>query len=177
MRGSGRDADARALSFPLIVLAQQGLVFLALRTDLGKSGFHAGEDVGTFSCSVQRARREREIHGKRVAFFSRMLPDISVQLHQVRRIPLKQLIQLGRLPLRFFFEGLAPFLMSMANGQFPGRTFPSKLWKGSCDSRINPQAHGQIQNNNSSARLQIAASLPTTESSQHKWKRNFAATS
>jgi hypothetical protein len=34
------------------------------------------------------------------------------------------------LPLRFFFDGLTPFFMSVANGQFHGRTFPGGIWKG-----------------------------------------------
>src|SRR4029077_5740357 len=67
------DSRPRTLSFPLIVLAQQRLVLLALRADLGERCFHAGEHVGSFTCGVQFARGQREIDAKRVVFLSRVL--------------------------------------------------------------------------------------------------------
>lgn len=118
---SGRDADAGALSLPLVVFAQEGLVFLALRADFGKRRFHAGDDVGSLSRGVQRAIRKREIDCESVAFHSRMLRDISVQLHEVGRIALEQLLQFCRLPLGFFIDGLAPFFIRVANCQFHDR--------------------------------------------------------
>ena len=104
-------------------------MFLAL-LDLGERRFDAGENVGPFSCGVQRARGKREIDGERVAFLSRVLLDIRVQLHQVRSIPLEQLVQLRRLPMRFFFDGLAPFFMSVANRSVSWENLSGKNWKG-----------------------------------------------
>ena len=97
--------------FVLLLPADQGLVFLALRTNLGERHFHAGQHIESFSCSVQRARGEREIDGKRVALLPRTLFDLSVQFHQVRSITLKQFVQLRRLPMRFLIDELAPFFL------------------------------------------------------------------
>jgi len=127
---SGLHAGARALSFPLIVFAQQGLVLLALSADFRERRFYAGNHSRSFRSGVQRACGKREIDSECIAFLARVLRDISVQLHQVRRIPLEQLFQLRRLTLRFFFDGLAPFFTSVANSQFHGRTFPGGIRKG-----------------------------------------------
>src|SRR5579871_2035232 len=79
-----QDPGVRAFSFPLIILAQEGLMFLALPADFSEGHLHAGKNVGAFSGGMQRARGKREVHGEGVGFLSRMLFDIRMQQHQVR---------------------------------------------------------------------------------------------
>jgi hypothetical protein len=105
-------------------------MLLALCADLRKRRFHAGEHVGSFPRGMQRARGKREFDAECVVFFSRVLLDIRVQQYQVRRIAFEELVQLRRLPMRFFFDGLAPFFLCIANRKFHGRTFPERRWEG-----------------------------------------------
>src|SRR4029077_558145 len=62
--------------------------------------------------------------------FRRVLLNIGRHKTQVRILWFEQFVELGRLPMRFFFDGLAPFFMSVANRQFHGRTFPGRIWEG-----------------------------------------------
>ena len=90
-------------------------MLLALGAQFGEGHFHAGEHVVSFACGVQRASRKRKVNAEGVAFHARLFFDRGVQFHEVWIVSLEQLVQLCRLAMRFFFDGLAPFFVRVAN--------------------------------------------------------------
>jgi hypothetical protein len=105
-------------------------MLLHLGAKLGESHLDAREDVRSISRGVQRARRQGEMDSENVAFLSRMLFDVRVELHEVGRIAFEELVQLGALAEHFFFDWLAPVFVGVANGDFHGKAFPIGFGRG-----------------------------------------------
>jgi len=56
------DPGDRAFAFPLMVFAQDGLVFFKLAFELGEGLFAAAPGIFRSARSVQRSGRQRQIH-------------------------------------------------------------------------------------------------------------------
>ena len=70
-----------AFAFPLIILAQDGLVLFQLAFEFAEGLLATGTGVFRGACSVQRASGQRQIHRKRVLFLVRIFRERAVQLH------------------------------------------------------------------------------------------------
>src|SRR5258708_26607956 len=128
--GSRQNFFAVPFAFPLVIFAQERLVFLHLFFELGEGLLDAGTSVGAEAGGMQSAGGEREVQGEGEFLGTRQLFEPSMELDQIRRVALQQFAQLNKITPGLSLDRFAQFYMLVADGDLHLRTFSAELRKG-----------------------------------------------